>query len=52
MRADPQRVQAARDGDAAAMAALLSDCQPDLRRFARRTCNNTEDAEDAVQVAL
>lgn len=52
MRADPQRVQAARDGDAAAVAALLSDCQPDLRRFARRTCNTAEDAEDAVQVAL
>jgi RNA polymerase sigma factor (sigma-70 family) len=45
-------VEAARQGNSGAMAALLEQCQPDLKRFARRTCSNTEDAEDAVQVAL
>lgn len=45
-------VEAARSGDRAALAQLLHDCQPDLRRFARRTCATTEDAEDAVQLAL
>ena len=45
-------VEAARAGNAAALARLLHDCQPDLRRFARRTCATTEDAEDAVQQAL
>lgn len=45
-------VEAARAGNAAALAQLLHDCQPDLRRFARRTCATTEDAEDAVQLAL
>jgi RNA polymerase sigma factor (sigma-70 family) len=47
-----QLIEAARLGDSGAMAALLEECQPDLKRFARRTCSNTEDAEDAVQVAL
>ena len=41
MRADPQLIQR-----------LLGICQPDLKRFARRTCATTEDAEDAVQIAL
>lgn len=27
-------------------------CQPDIRRFARRTCSTTEDVEDAVQFTL
>lgn len=27
-------------------------CQPDIRRFARRTCSTTEDIEDAVQFTL
>lgn len=45
-------MEAARAGNAAALAQLLHDCQPDLRRFARRTCATTEDAEDAVQLAL
>ena len=45
-------IEAARLGNRDAMATLLSECQPDLKRFARRTCANTEDAEDAVQVAL
>lgn len=45
-------IESARQGNSGAMAALLAECQPDLKRFARRTCTNTEDAEDAVQVAL
>jgi RNA polymerase sigma factor (sigma-70 family) len=45
-------VEAARRGAAAAVERLLVVCQPDLRRFARRTCSSGEDAEDAVQIAL
>jgi len=36
IRAEPQLVEAARSGDAAAVERLLVVCQPDLRRFARR----------------
>ena len=52
IRATPQLVERACAGDAPAIAALLVACQPDLKRFARRACSTTEDAEDAVQVAL
>lgn len=52
IRADAQLVAAAARGDVGALSNLLSVCQPDLKRFARRTCSTTEDAEDAVQVAL
>lgn len=52
MRAAPELVEAARGGDRRALLELLAVCQPDLRRFARRTCNTAEDAEDAVQIAL
>ena len=52
MKASPQLVEAARTGDTQAIAQLLTVCQPDLKRFARRTCSTTEDAEDAVQIAL
>ncbi|MGM9515392.1 RNA polymerase sigma factor [Roseateles sp. DB2] len=45
-------VEAARSGDAQALHELLRRCQPDLRRFARRSCASSEDAEDAVQLAL
>ncbi|BBB68264.1 RNA polymerase sigma24 factor [Undibacterium sp. YM2] len=48
----PQLIEAARQGDGKAIATLLEVCQPDLKRFARRTCSNAEDAEDAVQMAL
>jgi len=50
--AKAQLIEAARQGDSAAISELLSVCQPDLKRFARRTCSTTEDAEDAVQIAL
>ncbi len=52
MIAEPQLVEAACGGDAAAVEKLLVVCQPDLRRFARRACSNGADAEDAVQIAL
>lgn len=51
-RVEKQLIEAARLGDSAAISELLVVCQPDLKRFARRTCSTTEDAEDAVQVAL
>lgn len=50
--AQPALIEAARGGDPQAIAQLLVACQPDLKRFARRACANSEDAEDAVQVAL
>ncbi len=52
LRTKPQLIEAACQGEQAAIADLLVVCQPDLKRFARRTCSTTEDAEDAVQVAL
>ena len=51
-RIDGGLVAAAKAGDAAALDRLLAVSQPDLMRFARRTCANAEDAEDAVQAAL
>ncbi len=50
--AKAQLIEAAARGEAGAVSSLLSVCQPDLKRFARRTCSTTEDAEDAVQIAL
>ena len=52
IRASAPLVEAACAGDERALSQLLRTCQPDLKRFARRTCANSEDAEDAVQVAL
>jgi RNA polymerase sigma-70 factor (ECF subfamily) len=45
-------MEAAIAGDAAAILALLSAAQPDIRRFARASCRTSSDAEDAVQEAL
>lgn len=47
-----QLVEAARSGRPGAVLELMRVCQPDVRRFARRTCSTSEDAEDAVQEAL
>lgn len=47
-----QLIEAAQLGHAGAIAELMKVCQPDIRRFARRSCSNAEDSEDAVQVAL
>lgn len=45
-------IEAACSGNELALSQLLILCQPDLARFARRTCSTSEDAEDAVQIAL
>jgi RNA polymerase sigma factor (sigma-70 family) len=47
-----ENIQAAVDGDAAAISDLITACQPDLLKFAQRTCATPEDAEDAVQETL
>lgn len=51
-QADKWLVEAACSGDRKALSQLLAACQPDLKRFARRVCSTSEDAEDAVQIAL
>lgn len=45
-------LDAACQGDEAALASLLTQVRPDLKRFARRSCSTAEDAEDAVQITL
>lgn len=45
-------IEAARQGDEAALLVLLEDCQPDLRRIATSQCASAEDADDAVQESL
>jgi RNA polymerase sigma factor (sigma-70 family) len=52
MRAPRSLIEAACSGNRLAVEQLLAVCQPDLKRFARQTCSTSEDAEDAVQVAL
>lgn len=49
---EPGLIEAARQGDRAALERLLTLSRPDLKRFARRSCASSEDAEDAVQMAL
>ncbi|KQW89945.1 RNA polymerase subunit sigma-24 [Massilia sp. Root418] len=44
-------LQAAHSGDPAALAQLLRLCQPDIRRYAQRSCL-ISDVDDAVQEAL
>ncbi|MBH5396873.1 sigma-70 family RNA polymerase sigma factor [Bradyrhizobium sp. CNPSo 4010] len=48
----PNLFEAARLGDAGAIARLLETAQPDIRRYARATCRSSADAEDATQEAL
>ncbi|MFE0424819.1 RNA polymerase sigma factor [Streptomyces sp. NPDC058953] len=45
-------VDAARDGDEEAVAALLTGSHPHVRRFAHSLCATPQDAEDAAQEAL
>lgn len=47
-----QLIKLACQGDKQALEKLLLICQPDIKRFARRTCSTSEDIEDAVQIAL
>ena len=52
MRVGPEVVQAANLGDRNALAQLLAAAQPNIRRFAQRTCRTSSDVDDAVQEAL
>ncbi len=45
-------LESARAGDRDAILSLLTLAQPDIRRYARRSCHVHEDAEEAVQEAL
>lgn len=47
-----QLIELACKGDKQALEKLLVICQPDIKRFARRTCSSSEDIDDAVQIAL
>lgn len=47
-----QVVSAAQQGDARALATLVSGSHAHVRRFARTLCSTPEDAEDATQEAL
>lgn len=47
-----ENIQAAVNGDPAAISDLITACQPDLLKFAQQTCATPEDAEDAVQETL
>lgn len=49
---DAGLLDAACRGDASALETLLAQVRPDLKRFARRACSTSEDAEDAVQITL
>jgi RNA polymerase sigma factor (sigma-70 family) len=54
MNRDEQRqaaIEAARSGDPVALDRLLRLCQPDIRRYAQRSCF-ISDVDDAVQEAL
>ncbi len=51
-RLDIKLLEAAHQGDAAALESLLILCRPDLRRYAALTCLTSADVEDAVQEAL
>lgn len=48
----PVLIEAARQGDEAALKRLLKICQPDLRRIAQTQCATEADADDAVQESL
>lgn len=45
-------IVAARSGDRRAMDLLLAAAQPDIRRFARKSCRHANDIDDAVQDAM
>ncbi|MGO4562099.1 RNA polymerase sigma factor [Rhizobiales bacterium 3FA27D7] len=45
-------IDAARQGDRAALERLLAVSQPDIRRYAQSQCAGTSDADDAVQETL
>ena len=51
MTVDSGLIRSARAGDQSALIAVLEAAQPDIRRYARRSCRMSEDAEEAVQEA-
>lgn len=51
-RWDAQLLTHAQQGDEAALLALLAQAQPDIRRYAQRSCQVGDDVEDAVQETL
>ena len=51
-RVSPEVMRAASLGDRDALAHLLAVAQPNIRRFAQRTCRTSSDVDDAVQEAL
>jgi RNA polymerase sigma-70 factor (ECF subfamily) len=51
-RYDLALLDAARGGDRQAILSLLVAAQPDIRRYARRSCNASADVDDAVQETL
>lgn len=42
----------ARSGDRTALASVLALSQPNIRRYARRSCRNASDVDDAVQETM
>jgi RNA polymerase sigma-70 factor, ECF subfamily len=48
----PALLERARDGDEAALEALLREVQPQLYRFSMKMCRHTEDAEDVLQDSM
>lgn len=48
----PEMLNAAIQGDKNALTSLLSQTQPDIRRYALLHCASAEDAEDATQQTL
>jgi RNA polymerase sigma factor (sigma-70 family) len=51
-RFDAVLLDAARGGDQEALLRLLVTAQPDIRRYARLSCRNADDVDDAVQETL
>jgi RNA polymerase sigma factor (sigma-70 family) len=49
---DLNLLEAARAGQPAAISAVLAAAQPDIRRYAFRSCAFTDDVDDAVQESL
>ncbi len=52
MTAHPDLIIAAQGGDVTAIARLLAQAQPDIRRYAQYNCRTAGDVEEAVQEVL
>ena len=49
---EPALLESARGGDQHALLAVLAAAQPDIQRYARRSCRIAADAEEAAQEAM